>query len=91
MMEKIKIEKPTDEQLESMGVMSWPIWEKEESTFPWHYDDQEICYLLEGRVKVTPEGGKPVEFGAGDLVTFPVDMDCSWEISKPVRKHYKFG
>ena len=90
-MSKIKIEKPTKEQLDSLKVFAWPIWEKEVSTFPWSYDEQETCYLLEGKVKVTPEGGEPVEFGAGDLVTFPQGMDCTWEIGKAVRKHYKFG
>jgi uncharacterized cupin superfamily protein len=91
MMSDIKIEKPTKEKLESMGILSWPIWEKEASTFPWSYDAQETCYLLEGKVKVTPESGDPVEFGAGDLVIFPQGMDCTWEISENVRKHYKFG
>ena len=90
-MADIKIEKPTKEQLESQGIFSWPVWEKEASTFPWSYDAQETCYLLEGKVKVTPEGGDPVEFGAGDLVVFPQGMNCTWEISQNVRKHYKFG
>ena len=90
-MADIKIEKPSKEQLESMGVFSWPIWEKEASTFPWSYDAQETCYLLEGKVRVTPDGSDPVEFGAGDLVVFPQGMNCTWEISQDVRKHYKFG
>ena len=46
--------------------------EKEVSEFPWHYDEMETCYLLEGDVTVTPDGGQPVRFGKGDLVTFPV-------------------
>ena len=29
---------------------------------------------------VTPDGGDPVEFGKGDLVTFPEGMSCTWEI-----------
>jgi uncharacterized cupin superfamily protein len=90
-MSEIKIEKPSQAQLESMGVFSWPIWEKEASAFPWSYDEQETCYLLEGEVKVTPDGDDPVEFGAGDLVVFPRGMNCTWQISQDVRKHYKFG
>jgi len=77
--------------LDELGIASWPIWEKEVSEFPWHYDEKETCYLLEGDVTVTPEGGKPVRFGKGDLVTFPADMSCTWKIHKAVRKHYKFG
>ena len=82
---------PGVKTLEQRGITSWPIWEKEVSEFPWHYDEQEVCYFLEGEVTVTPEGGKPVKIGKGDLVTFPVCMSCVWKVHKPVRKHYKFG
>ena len=47
--------------------------------------------LLEGEVTVTPDGGEPVKFGAGDLVVFPAGMDCRWDVHKAVRKHYQFG
>ena len=40
---------------------------------------------------VTPEVGKPVKFGAGDLVIFPEGMNCRWDIHQAVRKHYRFG
>lgn len=89
---KIEIEKnPSEERLAGLGVRQWPIWEKEESEFPWHYDSQEICYFLEGEVTVTPEGGEPVHVGKGDLVTFPTGMSCVWKVEKAVKKHYQFG
>jgi uncharacterized cupin superfamily protein len=47
--------------------------------------------LLEGDVIVTPRGGAPVHIGAGDLVTFPAGMSCTWEIRQMVRKHYTFA
>jgi len=90
-MAEIKVEQKDRAELEKLGVFAWPVWEKEPSTFPWHYDEQEVCCLLEGKVRVEPQGGKPAEFGAGDLVTFPAGMDCVWKISAGVRKHYKFG
>lgn len=90
-MSKIKVEKKDRQELKAMGVFSWPIWEKEVSTFPWEYEEKETCYILAGRVRVEPEGGEPVEFGAGDLVTFPAGLRCTWTISQAVRKHYKFG
>ena len=90
-MEPIKIEKPDEAKLREMGVSSWPIWEKEVSEFPWFYDETETCYVLEGRVRVTPEEGEPVEFGPGDLVTFPKGMGCRWQVVEPIRKHYRFG
>jgi uncharacterized cupin superfamily protein len=91
-MNEIRIDRnPNVKRLSELGVTTWPIWEKEVSEFPWHYDEEETCYLLEGDVTVTPEGGKPVRFGKGDLVTFPKGMSCTWKIHQPVRKHYKFG
>jgi uncharacterized cupin superfamily protein len=47
--------------------------------------------LLEGDVTVTPDGGAPVRFGAGDLVTFAAGLSCSWDVHVAVRKHYRFG
>ena len=91
-MSEIKVEKtPSDERLRELGVPNWPIWSKEASEFPWSYDEQETCYILEGDVVVTPDGGEPVEMGQGDLVVFPQGMSCTWEIRRDVRKHYKFG
>jgi uncharacterized cupin superfamily protein len=90
-MSEIKIEhEPSQERLSQLGVTSWPIWTKEASEFPWSYDATETCYLLEGEVEVTPDGGQPVSFGPGDLVTFPKGLSCKWKISKAVRKHYTF-
>jgi uncharacterized cupin superfamily protein len=91
-MTEIKIQKnPDKEQLNQLGVTEWPIWTKEASEFPWSYDESETCYFLTGDVVVTPEGGEPVEMGAGDLVTFPKGLSCTWNIRKDVKKHYKFG
>lgn len=90
-MSVIKIEsKPTQARLEELGVTSWGIWEKEESTFPWTYDMNETCYFLEGDVTVTPDNGEAVTVGKGDLVTFPQGMSCTWEIRSAVKKHYNF-
>lgn len=85
------VHEPGDALLEERGVRSWPVWEKEPSNFPWHYDESETCYLLEGDVTVTPDGAEPVRIRQGDLVTFPRGMSCTWEIRSAVRKHYRFG
>ncbi|KAG2242348.1 hypothetical protein Bca52824_095806 [Brassica carinata] len=31
-----------------------------------------------------------VEFGAGDIVTFPKGLSCTWDVSLSVDKHYIF-
>ena len=91
-MSKIIVEHhPSAERLAQLGVSTWSTWSKEVSTFPWTYSEQEVAYVLEGEVTVTPKGGEPVSFGKGDLVTFPSGMACTWEVKKPLRKHYRFG
>jgi uncharacterized cupin superfamily protein len=47
---------------------------------------------VEGEVTVTPKnGGNPVSFGVGDLVTFPAGLSCIWDVKKSLRKHYQFS
>ena len=77
--------------IKELGIKNWPIWTCDASSFDWTYDDKETCLLLEGEVTVTPNGGEPVTFGAGDLVVFPAGMNCRWNVHKAVRKHYRFG
>ncbi|OGW74739.1 MAG: cupin [Omnitrophica bacterium RBG_13_46_9] len=89
-MADIKVEKLPEEKVKQMGVKTWPIWEKEASRFDWHYDEIEMCYILKGKVTVKTKDGKSVNFGAGDFVTFPRGLDCTWDIKEAVRKHYNF-
>ena len=90
-MSEITVEhNPSAAKLEVMGVDDWPIWNKEISEFPWTYDTNETCYILEGEVVVTPDGGQPVTMAEGDLVTFSAGMSCTWNVRKPIKKHYKF-
>ena len=85
------IHNPAPEQLARLGVHSWPIWTCGISRFPWTYDERETCLLLEGEVIVTPDGGEPVAFAAGDLVEFAEGLSCTWDVRAAVRKHYRFG
>jgi uncharacterized cupin superfamily protein len=81
---------PSPEKLRSLGVETWPIWTKEPSTFPWHYDSAETCYILEGEAIVTPQsGGEPVTIQEGNLVRFPAGLSCTWQVLRPIRKHYR--
>lgn len=80
---------PDPARLKELGVAGWPTWSKEVSVFPWEFDETEVAYILEGEVVVTPDGGQPVRFGKGDLVTFPAGMSCTWEVRQPLRKHYR--
>lgn len=86
---KITVEKPEATVVKMMRRC--PTWSKEASVFDWQYDDSETCYLLAGDVRVVTNDGETVEFGTGDLVTFPAGLKCTWEIRTPVHKHYRFG
>ena len=84
----VEVRKPTDE--EQKKCKSWPIWTCEPSEFDWAYTQKETCLILDGDVTVT-DGKDEVSFGPGDYVVFPVDLECTWKVKKPVRKHYNFG
>jgi len=89
-MAEIKIEQPDEKKLKTLGVENWSPWECEPSSFDWEYDSDERAYVLEGKVRVIPEGGPPVEIGKGDLVLFPKGMKCRWEVQEKIRKVYRF-
>jgi len=84
----VVVKKPGKE--EEKNCQRWPIWECKPSEFDWAYTQKETCLILEGEVTVT-DGKDSVRFGAGDLVVFPEDLECTWRIKKAVRKHYNFG
>jgi uncharacterized cupin superfamily protein len=85
---KPNVKKPTEK--ERKEAQSWPIWEKEESTFPWEYNEKETCLILKGKATVKTSEGN-IEFGAGDYVVFPMGLKCIWNIKEKIRKHYNFG
>ena len=62
----VEVRKPTPEELDKWGVKSWPIWEKEESSFDWYYDEKEMCFFLEGEVEVELTTGEKVKIEKGD-------------------------
>jgi uncharacterized protein len=86
---EVTVKKITEEEIGKMGIKSWPIWTKEVSEFDWYYDSMEMCYILEGKVKIKTKTGE-VTFGKDDFVTFPKGLSCKWIITEKVKKHYQF-
>ena len=85
----VLIENLTPEEISKKGIKNWPIWEKEIAVFDWYYDSKEQCLFLEGEVVVnTPNGDFMIK--KGDFVTFEKGLKCTWNVNKPVKKHYKF-
>ena len=89
-MNNIIIKQLSNDEIENMGIINWPIWTSEVSEFPWKYDVEESRLILEGEVYVTA-GSESVEIKSGDFVIFPKGLSCVWKVTKPIRKHYKFG
>ena len=87
----VVVRKPDDE--EKTECQTWPIWTCDPSEFDWDYTQTETCLIIEGEVTVTdrPAGEESVSFGPGDMVVFPVNLQCIWKITKPVRKYYNFS
>ena len=86
--EDIQVRKPTEDEIDR--CKNWPIWTCDPSTFDWSYTQKETCLVIEGQVTVTDANGS-VTFGPGDLVEFPQDLDCVWNVQEAVKKHYRFG
>eukprot|EP00542_Grammatophora_oceanica_P016446 CAMPEP_0194047860 /NCGR_PEP_ID=MMETSP0009_2-20130614/25859_1 /TAXON_ID=210454 /ORGANISM="Grammatophora oceanica, Strain CCMP 410" /LENGTH=110 /DNA_ID=CAMNT_0038693589 /DNA_START=186 /DNA_END=518 /DNA_ORIENTATION=+ len=85
------ISKPDKKFLDSKGVFSWGTWGCAAGKFPWSYGENESCYLLAGKVTVTPTDGRPaVTFEKGDFVTFPAGLSCEWDVAEAVQKHFLF-
>lgn len=89
-MKKIKISKPSKDELDKLGISKWSPWSCEPSIFDWEYSDNETAYVFEGKVKVVTDE-ETVIFGAGDLVEFPSGLKCRWEVIELIRKVYKMG
>ncbi|QEE16140.1 cupin domain-containing protein [Promethearchaeum syntrophicum] len=89
-MVKFDKKKPTQEELTKLGVKEWGTWTKEVSEFPWEYDSKETFYVLEGEAEIASEG-ETISFGPGDLVTCYSGLKCTWNVKKPIKKHYRFG
>ena len=82
------VKKPSDEEIEN--CKAWPIWTCQPSSFDWSYTQKETCLLIEGKVTVT-DGTDSVSFGPGHFVVFPQDLECIWNVTEAVTKHYNFG
>jgi hypothetical protein len=89
-MVKFEKKKPTQKELDELGVNEWGTWTKEVSEFPWEYDSKETFYVLEGEAEIDSEEEK-ISFGPGDLVTCYPGLKCTWKVNKPIKKHYRFG
>ena len=64
------------------------VWESEVGAWRVAYDEDELCVILAGRVRLTEDGGSPREFGVGEAFVVPRGFRGVWETVERVRKIY---
>lgn len=64
------------------------IWESEVGAWRVAYEEDELCVILAGRVRLTGADGAAREFGPGDAFVVPRGFTGVWETLEPVRKIY---
>ncbi len=89
-MNTVKVTQPSEEELLKLNISSWNPWECEESEFDWQYDQEEWCYLFDGRAIIKTETGEKIKIKKGDLVKFFKGLKCKWNVINRVRKVYTF-
>ncbi|XP_021847854.1 uncharacterized protein [Spinacia oleracea] len=94
---RIVVEKnPSESRLSELGIKSCPKWACSPGKYQLRFDAEETCYLVKGKVRVYKKGSTTteetefVEFGAGDLVTIPKGLSCTWDVLLSVDKFYTF-
>jgi uncharacterized protein len=64
------------------------VWQSEPGAWRVAYDEDELCVLLEGQVRLTGEDGVAQDFGAGEAFTIARGFRGVWESVTAVRKIY---
>mgnify|MGYP000026452086 CR=1 FL=1 len=70
------------------GKFHCGIWTSPSGTWTVSYGEDEFIVLLEGTVKLTPEGGRAKTFKAPQAFVIPKGFKGTWETLEPVRKYY---
>lgn len=63
-------------------------WESEVGAWRVAYDEDELCVLLAGRVRLTSDDGGSRDFGPGEAFVVPRGFTGVWETLEPLRKIY---
>ena len=64
------------------------IWHSSVGAKSVNYTEEEVCVILEGRVRLTDLDGNAKEFGAGSTFVLPAGFKGTWETLAPVKKIY---
>ena len=64
------------------------VWQSEVGAWRVAYDEDELCVILAGRVRLTEDGGEAREFGRGEALVVPRGFRGGWDTVEPLRKSY---
>ena len=64
------------------------IWASDVGAMKVAYSEEELCVLLEGRIRLTDTSGAAKEFGPGSAFVIPAGFEGVWETLEPVKKIY---
>ena len=64
------------------------IWSSSVGAKSVNYTEEEVCVILEGRVRLTNLAGNAKEFGAGSTFVLPAGFKGTWETLARVKKIY---
>ena len=70
------------------GVLASGFWASKPYKAEVNYTEDEFCYILEGRVRLTDSAGKVEEYKAGDAFVIPKGFKGAWETVEAVKKFY---
>ncbi|NIB39430.1 DUF861 domain-containing protein [Pseudomaricurvus alkylphenolicus] len=64
------------------------IWQGEPGTHRVNYTEEEVCFLLQGRVVVTDNEGNTKELNQGDMFAIPAGFQGTWTTIESAKKLY---
>src|SRR5580704_18938934 len=62
------------------------LWEGTAGSFNWHYEKDEMIFVLSGEAWVTDAEGRERRFAGGDYGFFPAGTTCRFRVDNHLRK-----
>jgi uncharacterized protein len=62
------------------------LWECTAGSFNWHYEKDEVIFILSGEAWITDGEGRERHVGGGDYVFFPAGATCGLRVDSHLRK-----
>lgn len=70
------------------GTFKAGFWASKPGKAEVHYQKDELCVILEGKVRLTDAAGHVETYVAGDIFLIPSGFKGLWETLEPTRKIY---